>query len=70
MRSPNFNNPNDKNILASKTQLSNTNWDPALNCDNVNDGYSYFKSKITTLVLSLLNYLVNVPKTKSGWHLT
>jgi len=36
----------DKNILAVKTQLSNTNWDPVFNCDNANNGYRYFESKL------------------------
>ena len=36
----------DKNILTFKTQISSTNWDPVFNCDNVNDGYRYFESKL------------------------
>jgi len=36
----------DKNILAFKTQLSNTNLDPVFNCDNVNDGYHSFECKL------------------------
>jgi len=57
------------NILEFKTQLSNTNWDFVYNSVNVNDGYHYSESKLKASYnssLTLLNYLVNVPETKSG----